>query len=258
MTSHFIRILACATMLCDHIGFSMMMYGVGSGELAEVLRIIGRLSMPLFAFLIAEGFKKTHNVFLYMLRLLIAALISEIPYNLLTSGSLKNPASQNALFSLLIGLITVYAVDFLTRKVKSKYLKCYAFVPVFLLCYLAKRLSVDYGFAVVLLILLFYYLDNSSFEQKIWYLPALALFASRDMISAFWNGGSIGTWSWIQLFEIFCIVPILAYNGKKGYTPRSKGGRALLRIGFYLFYPVHMLVLYLVFQGWDKLLSLLA
>ena len=257
MTSHAIRLFACITMLFDHIGYCMQAYGIGSFEIADILRIIGRLAMPLFAFLIAEGFKKTHNVFLYMLRLFLAALVSEIPFDLMSSGRMTNHGSQNVMFTLLLGLLAIWTVD-LAAKSKSKHLKCYSFIPVLILCYAAHRLSADYGFFGVLLILLFYFLDASSLENRVWYLPALAIFASRYVLMSYWNGAAVTPWGTTQLYELFCIVPILLYNGKKGYTPKSKVGRFIQRTGFYLFYPAHMTVLYFIFRYWSDIVSIFA
>ncbi len=257
MTAHSIKLLACVTMLCDHIGYCMQMYGIGSYNAASILRIIGRLAMPLFAFLLAEGFKKTHNVFLYMLRMLLAALISEIPFNLMSTGRISAPHTQNVMFTLLLGLTALYATD-LVLKSKSKHLKCYIFIPILLICYLAHRFSVDYDFYAVLLILLFYFLDPSSLESRVWYFPALALFSARNILLSYWSGIPASSWGKTQLYEFFCMIPILLYNGKKGYTPSAKAGRLLQRLGFYLFYPAHMTVLYFVFRYWDKIVSLFA
>lgn len=254
MSSHAIRLFACITMLCDHVGYCMQVYRIGDFELASILRIIGRLAMPLFAFLIAEGFKKTHNVFLYMLRMLLAALVSEIPFNLMSSGRIYDRSSQNVMFTLLLGLLALYMVD-LARKSKSKHLKIYAFIPILFFCYLAGHFSVDYNFYGVLLILLFYFLDTSSVETRIWFLPALALFASRYIILAYWNGAPVRDWDVTQLYELFCIVPILLYSGKKGYTPKSRAGRFMQKTGFYLFYPAHMAALYFIFHYWSHVIS---
>ena len=257
MTSHAIRLFACFTMLIDHIGYCMQAYRIGDPEMADILRLVGRLAMPLFAFLIAEGFKKTHNVFLYMLRLFLAALVSEIPFDLMSSGRVTNHGSQNVMFTLLLGLLAIWTVD-LAAKSKSKHLKCYAFIPVLLICYGAHRLSTDYGFFGVLLILLFYFLDSSSLENRVWYLPALAIFASRYVLMAYWKGSAILPQGTAQLSVLFCIIPILLYNGKKGYTPKSKIGRFMQKSGFYLFYPAHMTVLYFIFRYWDKVVSIFA
>ncbi len=256
MTSHSIRLFACITMLCDHIGYSMQLYGVGSYDIASILRIIGRLAMPLFAFLLAEGFKKTHNIFLYMLRMFLAALISEIPFNLMSTGRITASYTQNVMFTLLLGLLALYTAE-LAKKSKSKHIQCYAFIPILFICYLAHRFSVDYDFYAVLLILLFYFLDTSTFEHRLWYFPALAIFATRNILIAYWSGVPASSWGKTQIFEFFCMIPILLYNGKKGYTPSTKAGRILQRLGFYLFYPVHMTVLYFVFRYWSHILSLL-
>ena len=49
------------------------------------------------------------------------------------------------------------------------------------------------------------------------------------------------------IFAAVALIPMLLYNGKPGPKPKSKWGAALLKYGFYLFYPLHLAVLALVF-----------
>ncbi len=76
MSSFWIKIIATITMLIDHIGFVLFPENI-------LLRIIGRVSMPLFAFQIAVGFEKTKSREKYILRMLIFALVSQIPFSLM-------------------------------------------------------------------------------------------------------------------------------------------------------------------------------
>ena len=97
-----LKIIAVITMIIDHAGAFLF-------PQAKILRIIGRISFPIFAFLICEGYEHTKDVKKYMLRLLLFAVISEPFFDLAMSGtifSLNN--GQNVIFTLLIGVVTIY------------------------------------------------------------------------------------------------------------------------------------------------------
>lgn len=126
ITGSTLKIIAMITMLIDHIGATIVLQLVqrnsdnfdafgnvrmtGMVILYYVLRGIGRLAFPIFIFLLLEGFQYTHNRFLYIGRLLLFAIISEIPFdlavNLSTNSILKGHvlefASQNVFFTLAI------------------------------------------------------------------------------------------------------------------------------------------------------------
>ncbi len=69
------------------------------------------LAWPIFAYLAVEGLQNTSSFPRYALRLLITALVSEVPYDLAMSGKWVDWSSQNFLFSLLIGLVALYMVQ---------------------------------------------------------------------------------------------------------------------------------------------------
>ncbi|HJJ93617.1 MAG TPA: TraX family protein, partial [Methanocorpusculum sp.] len=89
-TSATLHILAMAFMLCDHLWGTIV-----SGN--EWLTCIGRLALPIFAFLLVEGYFHTKSLKKYAGRLFIFALISEIPFNLMMGGSIFFPIHQNIL-----------------------------------------------------------------------------------------------------------------------------------------------------------------
>ena len=101
-----IKIIAMLTMVLDHIGY--ILYGHIPVEVYTMLRAVGRISFPLFAFCIAEGFFYTGNVKKYIIRVLIFALISEIPYNFFAYGSVVSIKSCNVLFTFVIALLVLW------------------------------------------------------------------------------------------------------------------------------------------------------
>ena len=97
-----IKLLAYLTMLVDHLGY--MTYDTP-------LRIIGRLSFPLFCFMLAEGARHTSNLYKYMTRVFIMGLMSEIPYNYAFWGEIWHPESQNVMFTLALGLLAIAVIN---------------------------------------------------------------------------------------------------------------------------------------------------
>ena len=129
-SSNVLKIVAMITMLIDHIGFML----IGNGKLYgydmslynyvsvmptakywvilyRLCRIVGRSSFPIYAFLVAEGFFRTNNLFKYIVRLLVLAIISEIPYDLMVSNTLFSLNSQNVIWTYVISLIMLAAID---------------------------------------------------------------------------------------------------------------------------------------------------
>ena len=88
-----LKLLACLTMLLDHTGAILVAEILRSGaeygflrQLYTLLRTIGRISFPIYCYLLTEGVHYTKNPRRYFLRLLIAALLAELPYDLALRG----------------------------------------------------------------------------------------------------------------------------------------------------------------------------
>ena len=256
MSTFVLKLIACITMLADHIGW--FSYN-GYAELGNVLRAFGRISFPIFAYLIAFGFRKTHNKYLYLLRLVIIGFISELPYNFcfynvpprlnLASNStwvvLGNSMFRfnNVYFTLALGLLSIILFDLIFKC--GSWIKFFAPIPIVALAYFANILGCDYGAYGVILIA-FFYLAN---ENKIWITIGCTAFALRKIISAVAVGLinssplDIDTWSIMQLFAVFSAILILCCNGSRGPHPKSKLGKIAFKYSFYLFYPLHLLIL---------------
>lgn len=233
LTSNMLRILAMAFMICDHLWAKVV-----PGN--DWLTYIGRMTFPIFAFMISEGFIHTKNLKKYIFRLLGFALVSEIPFNLFYGGSWFFPYHQNVLFTLLFGLLAITLID----KAKKNRDKKTIIKTVLLLILLGAASFigfVDYGFFGFLTVIMFYLFRDFPFA---WLLQLISmvlmnviLFEGQQFpVEIFGKTYEIAA----QGFAVFSLIPIWLYGGRKGKSNK------ILQYGFYSFYPVHMLIIYLV------------
>lgn len=246
MSALSLRILACLFMLLDHIGYCLG----GSHPLYLPLRCIGRLAFPIFVFLIVNGFRHTSNRPRYALRLALFAAVSQVPFALFC-GQKTYFSNGNVFVTLLICLLVLWATDALRRQ---KWLKWFSFLPslaVFALYYFGLLHS-DYGSKAILMTMTFYLFEGkhiltaagvlaSVYNGRLISLgfAALHLLQGRDVSLT-----PLSRWEWAQLCSLAALVPIFLYNGEKGRSPKSPAAAKAGQLGFYLFYPAHLLLLW--------------
>ena len=210
-----LKLIACVTMLIDHIGAVFLPYVLW-------LRIIGRISFPIYCFLLAEGVQYTRSPLKYGLRLLLVAVISELPYDLLFYGQFTW-ARNSVMVTLLLGFAAGIAM-----KQFSGWSKLIASIP-FLLA--GRCLGGSYGMYGVAMVVIFLLTKDVPYRSAVQFL-LIVLLSLR--MSGF--PGRIG----IQFYAVFATIPIFLYSGKK--RSRSKA----LQWSFTLFYPAHLLLLLLI------------
>ena len=234
INSNLLKILAMFFMLLDHMWATII-----PGNLW--MTNIGRLAFPIFAFLVVEGFIHTSNLKKYIKRLFIFALISEIPFNLMYTGSFIFPFHQNVLFTLLLGLLCINEIDKMknNKSLKNRFKAC---LKIFLFLLIGLIGFVDYGITGILTIIAFYIFRNFKFawlgQLVSLILLYIVFFKGQSVVLNIFNYEYFLP---LQAFGILALIPIWLYNGTRGKKSKA------LQYGFYLFYPVHMLVLYLIY-----------
>lgn len=209
-----LKLLACATMLIDHIGAVLFPKNL-------LLRIIGRIAFPIFCFLLVEGVYHTKNPTRYALRLSVALVLSELPFDLCFCGHFSWER-QSVMFTLLLGFLMLHLTKDLSLPKKLLLTIPFALI--------AEALHTDYGALGIAMIALFAFtrgFDDSLLLQ--W--CGLALLCLSVFFSNF-----------LQLFCVAAMVPISMYSGQK------RTGSKTVQWFFYLFYPVHLTVLWLLSQ----------
>ena len=213
-----LKLIAVLTMLIDHIAcyalpcrIVLLTIGGHNVMLYNVMRMIGRIAFPLFAFLLVEGFVHTRSRIRYGASLIICAFISEIPWDLLHSGKPFSSGS-NVFFTLALGFLGMCAIEYLK---KHPFLQLAALVCFGITAYF---LHSDYSIRGYTFIILLYALRE---HEILRIFPFVILETLLGVIWAF--------------------VPISFYNGKRGFIKGS-----VLKYAFYAFYPVHLLVFYFI------------
>ena len=219
---------AVLIMLVDHIGacllevFVLNYYGVSplAGRidnlyfwlsLDSVLRGIGRAAFPIFCFLLVEGAVHTRSPRKYLLRLASFALISEIPFDLALHNQPFYWGTQNVFFTLLAGLLVIQAFQ------RSPGQEWRGMLALAVLGAAAELCGTDYGAIGVAVIAVMYLLRERFWDASVLSLILLVLLARIEICS-------------IPAFLILAL-----YNGKRGRQPKYF---------FYVFYPVHLLILW--------------
>ena len=224
MTSFALKIIACVCMFIDHSGYAIF------GKFSY-FNYIGRLAFPIFAFQITEGYTHTKNLKKYIVRLLIFAIISQIPFALFLS-KLTNEYSFNIFFTLLLGLFSIIGYD----KLSNFILK---FVPVVIFATIGQIANVDYGAYGVILIFVFYLFRNNKLTTAFGFLFAVFINHGRNILVNYLEHGFNPNYIDKQIAIGVCVLaslfPILLYNKKQGKK---------LKYFLYIFYPAHLLLLY--------------
>ncbi len=262
INSDTLKCLAIITMFIDHIGAGILLYLIQNGyypfgmdfehsaALYHWIRHIGRQAFPIYCFLIVEGMEHTRSVSKYMINLGLFGLISEPVFDiavkvkkdvfstdifwLYAQNQERLLTSCNVYFTLLIGLVVIWVMKYVEDNLFSEdpaspfgfsadnpfYVLLYA-APAVGGALLAYKIGSDYTWWGVTLIAVFFVFRRMRF------LACLAGYLF------FMNMGS-ETWALPAFILIFF------YNGKRGRISKK------FKYAFYAFYPLHLLLIYLV------------
>ncbi len=227
-----LKIIAMVSMLIDHYAAVVLgreinllvLNSYKSGEITQryrdlymvyqVMRNIGRVAFPIFCFLLVEGFLHTKNVKQYTGRLLVFALLSEVPFDLALTGNIISWKYQNVFFTLVISLVVIACMKAFEDR-NENYLICLFKQGLVVLAgiLLATLLRTDYyGFGVLGVVVLYLFRKDKTKQ------------ALAGALSFIW-----------EIPAPLAFIPVMAYNGKRGLK---------LKYVFYVFYPLHLIFLH--------------
>ena len=184
-------------------------------KLYNILHFCGYFCFPIFAFLCVEGFIHTSNFWKYFGRMLVFALLSEAPFDLCMYNETYHFELQNPMFTLALGLLVMYGMKQNRNHVDRKWL-CVAAG-----CVVAYLAHFQFGVFTILGMALMY----SFHKEKALQTACGVLVTAAGTVSA-------------HFLPVLCFLPIWLYNGERG--------RLNMKWFFYLYYPLHLIVFYVM------------
>ena len=245
MSALTLRLIASIAMLLDHIGLRLQLNHIDLGATAEILRYIGRLAFPIYVFLMVNGYQHTKNRLRYALRLALFAVLSQIPFSLMTGRSIYDPR-MNVMVTLLVGLLVIWMGDTLRKHPCGKYFFLVPALVAYGLSYFGFYHS-DYGAKGIIMAVVFWYFRD---HKLLITLGTLFAVWSQVLVSFGFDilygrqTEAPGKWQITQTLSLLALPLIFLYNNKPGKLPNNPIAKKAIQYAFYLFYPLHMLLLY--------------
>ncbi len=232
LSGNFLKILACICMAIDHVGVVLF-------PRLKILRIIGRIAFPIFAFMIAEGCKYTKNRLRYFLTIFSLGVIFQIFYYVA-----EKSLSMCIFITFSLSILIIYALDFLKEKIIEKssleqiilatILFITSVIGAFFIC---ENVSVDYGFWGVMVAVfasVFNFREKEDFNHtklnEINFIPLNVISCAIGLALLSFSAVKI------QWYCFLAIPLLILYSGKRG--------KLNLKYFFYVFYPTHLVVIY--------------
>lgn len=208
------------------------------------LRYLGRLSFPLFAFMIAEGYHHTRNRKKYFLRLFIVGITIELLLDLFSIFIFSVKRSEmNIFLTLAFGLLALIIIN------QQKFFMKLFTLLIFIYLFITKTycgniiinntlipLGLEYDFYGISLIILFGLFD--SFDLKALSFIIITFVFTQNGLAELFNMDSFVLNSRGEIYALGALIPIYFYNEKKGIQ--------IPKAITYLYYPLHLLLLYLI------------
>lgn len=230
LSSNKLKIIAIFSMLIDHIGY--FFFSNGNQIIYLTFRSIGRIAMPIFVFMIVEGYIHTKNLKKYIARLLIIAIVTQ---GIIIYGDLNildYIRHINIVFSFVLILILLRIME--KELFKNKYIDTIARLCILtIISSIYLLIDIDYSYFAPILAMFFYITNKIKDKDNkllIYFLyiviiPVISTLAIKQLIG---------------LTTIISAILLILYNGK--LEKKSK----ILQYSFYMFFPIHYLILYLI------------
>ncbi len=220
-----LKFIAMISMLTDHAAYVFLGPVLTKGPLVSgsaltayrfLRTFVGRFAFPIYCFLLVEGFQKTHDRKKYALRLFAFALISEVPFDLAFYNTPLDMGHSNVFFTLFLSFIMMALLECAGMHLRSQWLRFFSVIAVpFVISLCAEIISCDYGAKGIIAVALLYIFRRNKTEQLL-----------AGCVAFVW-----------EITAPLAFIPIAFYNGTRGLK---------LKYVFYVFYPAHLLLLYLL------------
>ena len=229
MNRNFLKYIAVIAMLSDHIALAFV--GMDN-PLGLAMRIFGRLTAPIICYFLVEGYMHTRSKKKYATRLLVFAIISQVPFSYFVTGRLLS-GKLNMLFTLFFCFVILLCLE----KIENKFLRIICVLGLYCIC-----TNCDWGLIAPLWVIAFAAFRNDKKKLCLGYALVCAFWTLRSIgltvadggmwYSALWQAGTLGFIPFIYL-----------YNGESGKSSRFS------KWFFYWFYPAHIFVIAVIYRN---------
>ena len=215
LSNNLIKLIAIISMAIDHTGLILL-------NNYTPFRIMGRLAFPIFAYLISEGCFFTKSRKRYFMNVFLVGVICQIVYFITTGNWYLNILLT---FSISILIIGAY-IEFRKTQKGNIYFTVFL-LNVFIIVYILEIYGIyfDYGFIGIITPYIIFIAPDK--KKKIVNAAIMLILLSLNQQG-----------SYVQFFSLFSLPVLVLYNGKRG--------KYNLKTFFYLFYPAHLGILYLL------------
>ena len=223
LSGNSLKIIALIAMTIDHIGYLLL-------PQYPILRIIGRISFPIFSYMIAEGCRYTKNRARYLLTIFGLGLVFQVVYYVADKSLL-----QGIFISFSLGISLIFSIENFLKRRTFWSITVATFVigfVVFVCIVLPNMLShstfkIDYGIFGVLLPVIVYFMPDKI--SKLMGLTIAIIGMSLTMSGRQW-------------YALIAVLLLALYNGERG--------KLKLKNFFYIYYPLHLVVIYCLKMFW--------
>ena len=263
ITSNVLKIIAVLFMILDHI--AEYLYPYIYPNVYYIFRSIGRMAMPLFVYLLVQGFFYTKNLKKYILRIFILAIVTQliifslgcVNKTFYTNYTISVNQYLNVIFSYGFSLILLSVID--RRKMFSNLnnslnLLLDLIVLIFVV-FIYLNLNIEFKMQVPFLFIEIYLIEKAFIDSqnKLLLKSSNRLNVKNKLIYILLILISIFTSSFFVDYEIgnkyiilLSIIPIFLYNGNRGNNSK------IIQYTFYYFYPIHQIILYVMAMAFSK------
>lgn len=228
MSRNALKYIAIVAMVLDHIALAF----IGTyTPIGMAMRFIGRLTAPIMCCFLSEGYIHTRSKNKYGNRLLVFALISQIPFSYLLTGRLLS-GKLNMMFTLFFCFMILVCLE----KTDNRIPKVISCLGIFLLC-----TKSDWGMVAPLWVMVFFFFRDDKKKMNISYLIVCLFWVARSISMTVADGIEWYSALW-QAGTVFALPVINAYNGEPGKSSKFS------KWFFYWFYPIHILIIAVIFR----------
>ena len=225
MSIFVLKIIAMISMVIDH---SRYLHPILDNDITKV---IGRFSFILFAFILTEGIWHTKDRTKYLKRIVLFAVVSQIPFMIFRS-IVGRYIILNILFTFAIGMILIILID----KQKNEYIKLLIAIVGIIFSILVP---IDYGVYGIVLIIIMYYTRKTRLFDLGFFIINMIYYGNKVVETNYDYKQLVPYMIGTYLTYIF----LKLYNGKLGKKVKF----------LYLFYPIHLVILFLIYCIWNNI-----